>query len=137
MSGVEIGSDPSRVVNDGVDLPQCGFEVAQEAMEDGMGDEHDQPEDQQGVGMVVEDMAGMPGSDQLVETFIFDAPAVVPELKDDVGRIERARHGCRPIPMRVDGRVDANSGDQFVACAGFVGGDDRQRGADGVSGEWH
>ena len=88
MSGVEIGSDPSRVVNDGVDLTQGGFEVAPEAVEDGMGDEHDQPEHQQGVCMVVEDMAGMPGSDELVEAFIFDAPAVMPELEDDVGRTE-------------------------------------------------
>lgn len=135
MPRVEVGGDLCREVDGRAGFAQCGLQVAQEAVEDGVGDEHHQPEHQQGVGVKVEDVAGVPVGGQFVEALVFDAPAVVPELEDHAGGSQSAGHGCRPIPGRVDGRFQMFSGYRFVTGAGFVGVDDAQRGVDGLSDE--
>lgn len=132
---VEVGGDPGREVDGRVGVAQYGLQVAQEAVEDGVGDEHHQPEHQQGVGVKVEDVAGVPVGGQFVEALVFDAPAVVPELEDHAGGSQRGGHGRRPIPVRVYGGFQVFSGHRFVAGAGFVGVDDAQRGVDGLGDE--
>jgi hypothetical protein len=61
------------------------LEVAgDEAVENGMGHEQDEPQRQDGVGMMVEIMVGAPGSHQVIEPLVFDLPPGVPEANDRV-----------------------------------------------------
>ena len=71
--------------DDGVILSQLGLEVAgDEAMEDGVGDEENQPDSEDGVGVMVEVVVGVPIVDDLVEPLVFDLPAGVTEANDGI-----------------------------------------------------
>jgi len=73
-------------VDDGVVLSKLGPEVAgDEAMEDGVGDEENQPDSYDGVGVMVEGMVGVPGGDDFIESLVFDLPPGVTEANDGGG----------------------------------------------------
>jgi len=84
-----------------------GLKIAQEAMEEGMGDEEHQPESGDGNGMMMEVVVGMPIVGQLVEAFVFDAPALMAE-EDDMpgGRLVFGERGD-PDPFAGNGSGSA------------------------------
>ena len=75
----ELSFDAFGPMHQGVALASDRLKIAQEAVEEGMGDEEHQPESGNGNGMMMEVVVGMPIVGQLVETFIFDAPPFVSE----------------------------------------------------------
>ena len=117
-------------------LAQLWLEVALvKTVEHGVGHEHDQPENKDGVGMMMEAVTGMPAGDQFVEAFVFDFPTIVSEVEDGSAIGQGAGHGRGPPPVAVDRSFDPFSGDALAASAGFVGMDHAQLGVDGFGAE--
>ena len=109
-----------------VGQPQHGLQIAQEAVEDRVGAEHHQPQHEDGVAVVMEDMAGVPAGDQFVEALVLNAPAAVAELMDDRRAVETGGHGGGPIPIGGIRRVEGLSRDAFVTDARLMRVDDAQ-----------
>ena len=129
-------SDERGKIDAGVRPAQLWLEVALvKAVEHGVGHEHDQPENKDGVGMMMEAVTGMPAGDQFVEAFVFDLPTIVSEVEDGLPSAREQRHGRGPPPVAVDGSFDPFSGDALAASAGLVGMDHAQLGADGFGAE--
>ena len=81
----EAGGDLVGPEEDGVRLSKRGLEVAgDEAMENGVGDEENQPDSEDGIGVMVEVVVGVPGVDDLIEPLVFDLPAGVTEADDGI-----------------------------------------------------
>ena len=81
----ELGFDEFGPMHQGVAVAAGGLKVAQEAVEQRMGDEEHQPEGGNGNGMMMEVVVGMPIGGQLVEAFVFDPPTFVAEEDDRPG----------------------------------------------------
>ena len=86
MIHTEASGDLPGPEDDGAVLSKAGLEVAgDEAMEDGVGDEENEPESYDGVGVMVEGMVGVPGVDDFIESLVFDLPSGVTEANDGGG----------------------------------------------------
>ena len=90
---MEIGSDQRGEVNDRMGGAQRGREIAQEAVEYGVGGEEGQPQNQHRVGMMMKYVPGIPVADQFVESLVFNVPTVVAELEDGSRPGQGGGHG--------------------------------------------
>ena len=118
----EAGGDLAGPEDDGAILSKLGLEVAgDEAMEDGVGDEENQPDSDNGVGVMVEGMVGVPRIDDFIESLVFDLPSGVTEANDGGGGDLFLGQRRDPGPM-----VDLHGGsplvgDTFSHRGGFYG----------------
>ena len=102
--GVDAGIDLRRhepAPEDlGSALADLRFEIqGEERMKDIAGEEGDQQETLDGVGIVLVDMIGMPALDQFVEPMIFDVPSLMTETDGPLGGDGLERKGSHPDPV--------------------------------------
>jgi hypothetical protein len=82
-------------------LADLGLEIQQEErVKDIAGQEGDQQEAFDGVGIVPVDMVGMPAVDQFVEAMVLDVPSLVTETDSPLGGDGLERKSSRPDPVR-------------------------------------
>ncbi len=80
------GGDLTGKIDGRVSTAYLWLQVALvEAVEHGVGHEHDQPQNENGIGMMVIAMTGMLAGAEFVKAFVFDLPTVVPEMEDGLG----------------------------------------------------
>ena len=72
---------------------------SQEGMKDVVGQEGDQQEALDGVGVVLVDVIGMPAVDQLIETVILDIPPLVAKTDHPLSGDRLGRKGGGPDPI--------------------------------------
>ena len=87
MVGEEIAEDLLGPIQQSAAGPKRGFEITQEAVEEGVGDEEDQPEGRDRNGMMVEVVVGMPLVAEFIEALVLNAPAFMAEEDDVAGAV--------------------------------------------------
>ena len=85
MVGDKVAEDLLGPIQQSTTGAKRGLEIAQEAVEEGMGHKEDQPESRDGRDVMMEVVVGVPLVTEFIEALVLNAPAFMAE-EDDVAR---------------------------------------------------